>query len=375
MKKNIIKKVSTGAAAAVLAFVMTAGDIASATVSAYSAPPAIHAVPDVSGMSQRDAVVAVAESQLGYKAGANNYNAFLNYCGPWCAAYASWVYSQVLDPSQYGGSKTQTYCPDWEDDLGDSFVKKGYYTPRKGDLCFFDFNLNSVPDHVGIVYEDSDGQWVNTIEGNFSTKQTVSKRSFSASWSYVLGYGKIAFNDTDYGQSDTVDGSANAGSSSLLGKWKVNTPIGLNVRSKASTSSSRYGAAVNGTEFTVTAVSSDNQWGYCKIYCTNGWREGWVYLPLAKQLTSTKPSVTKTIRGDLNNDGNISITDVARMNIYLSNPSGNVSLDIYDVTEDGRIDSNDLDALKLYVIEAISDMRGYRSESDTKKSCYAHKYE
>ncbi len=367
MKKNLIKKVSAGAAAAVLALTMVTGDMTSAAVSAYSSPPAIYAVPDVTGMPQRDAVIAVAESQLGYKAGSGNYSAFLKDYGPWCAAYASWAYSQVLDSSQYGGREIQTYCPTWKDDFGDSFVKRDDYTPQKGDLCFFDFNLNSVPDHVGIVYEDSNGRNVKTIEGNFSTKQTVSKRSFSTSWSYILGYGKINFDDSNDNQFDPIDNPTNNGSSSLLGKWMVNTSLGLNVRSKASTSSSRLGAAKNGTEFTVTAVSSDNQWGYCKIYCTNGWREGWVCLSYAKQLTSTEPSTTKTMRGDLNNDGKISITDVVKMDIYLENPTENVSLDIYDVTEDGTIDQNDREALRLYVVKLISDMRGYNSESRGKK--------
>ena len=60
------------------------------------------------------------------------------------------------------------------------------YEPKAGDVIFFDWNRNGVPDHTGLVASVS-GDTVKTIEGNYS--DAVGYRTFSVGYRYVQGYG------------------------------------------------------------------------------------------------------------------------------------------------------------------------------------------
>lgn len=70
------------------------------------------------------------------------------------------------------------------------------------------------------------------------------------------------------------------------------------------------------------------------------------------------------MRGDINGDGRITITDVVRVRMYVENPTGNVDYNKYDVTEDGIIDESDAEALRLYSIGTITSMKGYTKNSN-----------
>lgn len=66
-----------------------------------------------------------------------------------------------------------------------------------------------------------------------------------------------------------------------LGNYSVGTEYGSRagsyVRTGAGTNYQKVGAATYNTEFTVDQVIGD--WGHTSaIYCTNGWREGWINL-------------------------------------------------------------------------------------------------
>lgn len=74
------------------------------------------------------------------------------------------------------------------------------------------------------------------------------------------------------------------------------------------------------------------------------------------------------MRGDINGDGRITITDATNLKQYLDNPSTNININIYDVTEDGVVNIFDYDAIKLYSNGLLSTMKGYKKDVEDKKA-------
>lgn len=161
--------------------------------------------------NQRDDIVAVAETQIGYHEGANNetkYNHWLGTIGgypangygyPWCHAFVSWCANQAdissdIVPYTAGTAVGRSFFVN--DDVALWEVSASYgggYVPRRGDIIYF--GSGSSPSHVGIV-TGCDGSTVYTVEGNSSDQ--VIERSYSLNNSYVIGYGV-----PDYENSDT----------------------------------------------------------------------------------------------------------------------------------------------------------------------------
>ncbi|MCR4758658.1 MAG: RICIN domain-containing protein, partial [Oscillospiraceae bacterium] len=155
--------------------------------------------------NQREDIVAVAETQIGYHEGANNetkynhwFGAISNYPAngygyPWCHAFVSWCANQAGIPRDIVPYTAN--CPDGKeffvnDDVAlweVSAAHGGSYVPQRGDIIYF----GSSPDHVGIVYE-CNGSTVYTIEGNSSDQ--VIKHSYNLNDSYVLAYGVPDYN-------------------------------------------------------------------------------------------------------------------------------------------------------------------------------------
>lgn len=152
--------------------------------------------------NQREDIVAVAETQIGYHEGSNNdtkynrWNGTINgypvggYGYPWCQCFVSWCANQAgistdIIPRTAGTSTGMSFFKNrglWNN----SSAYGGSYTPRRGDIVYFSssHNVNS-PSHVGIVSGYSNGK-VNTIEGNCSDQ--VKRMSYSVSDNYIIGY-------------------------------------------------------------------------------------------------------------------------------------------------------------------------------------------
>ena len=129
-------------------------------------------------------ITQVAAAQVGNRGG-QPYWSWYGYGGrvDWCAIFVSWCGSQcgylesgilpkfavVSDGASFFQGKGQ-----WQ---------PGSYTPAPGDIIFFNWDGDTVLDHVGIV-ESSDGTYVNTIEGNSGDACKRQK--------YLLGEGCIA---------------------------------------------------------------------------------------------------------------------------------------------------------------------------------------
>ena len=169
--------------------------------------------------SWADNVVAIAESQLGYRESKDNFrvagkdetNGYTRYgawygdpYGDWCAMFASFC----IDYAGVKNFPLDSSCGSWIAALSDENVGRYYaadtYTPRPGDLVFFDWDAAvhvkeaSVAaeraDHVGIVcqWQEASGNkpaQITTVEGNMG--DCVCCRAYNADDIKILGYGAL----------------------------------------------------------------------------------------------------------------------------------------------------------------------------------------
>ena len=153
------------------------------------------ALADVS-RSQRDNMLKIAESQLGYRETAENHTKYGKWYGmdgqPWCAMFVSWCARRAGVPQSvipnfasctYGGMKWFREQGRW---------KNADYTPRSGDLVFFDWEeedgsgRDGQAEHVAIV-EYVTNDTIHTIEGN-TDNEMVERRERPRNED-VLGFG------------------------------------------------------------------------------------------------------------------------------------------------------------------------------------------
>ncbi|MDR1513848.1 MAG: CHAP domain-containing protein [Propionibacteriaceae bacterium] len=142
------------------------------------------------------AILGPARAQLGYRStGANPFNLWYgwDHYEPWCDAFVSWCAEQAGQASAVGKF---AYCPSHVNSFKRAGRWIGKTTPQPGDVVFFDWNLDGLADHVGIV-EAVEGGFVKTIEGNTgSYPGEVARRSYSLGYGLIQGYARPAYTDT-----------------------------------------------------------------------------------------------------------------------------------------------------------------------------------
>lgn len=163
-------------------------------------------------------LIAVAKTQLGYyqpEGTATKYGTWYNtYVGasgdyypsaPWCAMFVSWCAEQAGIPKTIFRRHSSTVnMASWyqnENNPGSWHDREGY-TPKAGDLIFFDFGTNNnFVNHVGIVTSVS-GTKVYTIEGN--TSDSVKSREYDLNYSCIVGYATPAYEGEENGEEEPV---------------------------------------------------------------------------------------------------------------------------------------------------------------------------
>lgn len=130
-------------------------------------------------------VISIALAQVGNVGG---YPYWYWYGFPsrveWCACFVSWCYGQVgLSEPRFAGCQSQGVP--WFQSRG-QWGARGYENIAPGDAIFFDWNLDGVADHVGLVI-GSDGSSVYTVEGNSGDACKV--RSYPLDYQCIKGYG------------------------------------------------------------------------------------------------------------------------------------------------------------------------------------------
>lgn len=150
----------------------------------------------------KDKVISVAKAEVGYTGTGSysKYGEWYGYQGAWCTTFVLWCFNKAgnsLDVKLYGkvvpnGGNCNSMIS-WYQNKDRYHKRSSGYTPKKGDLVFFDWSGNGSAQHVGIVKSTS-GSTVYTIEGNCSGKVKERKYTTSGSKPYnnisaILGYG------------------------------------------------------------------------------------------------------------------------------------------------------------------------------------------
>ena len=155
------------------------------------------------GESWPENLLAVAETQLGYKESSENfiiredgsrqgYSIYGDWYGcpyeEWCAMFVSFCLDRA-DVPEYAFSRDAS-CAQWISELRymGLYANRSACEPAPGDLIFFDWDGDQHSDHVGIV-SDVRASTVETIEGN--SGRSVRRRSYALDDSQIMGYGLL----------------------------------------------------------------------------------------------------------------------------------------------------------------------------------------
>lgn len=160
-----------------------------------------------------DDLVLVAESQLGYTESAENFDAVLNEnkdgydrfgwtrygawygypYGDWCATFISFCLHYAGIPGDAFPYDSGTL--NWVATLINRglFKNRTEYTPKPGDLVFFDWEEDYRADHVGIVciVDEASGK-ITTVEANRA--DNVDLYEYGPEYGYIMGYGVLPEN-------------------------------------------------------------------------------------------------------------------------------------------------------------------------------------
>ncbi|MCM1113953.1 MAG: CHAP domain-containing protein [Clostridium sp.] len=165
----------------------------------------------------RDKIVSVADGEVGYTDSSTHskYGKWYGYQGSWCTYFVFWCYNQAGDKlgvTLYGNGVTPSggNCNSmisWYKNKNRYHTRSSGYTPKTGDMVFFDWSGNGSSQHVGIVDYVS-GSTVHTIEGNCSG--SVKKREYTTKGSKpynnvsaIMGYASPDFSSAANGKSET----------------------------------------------------------------------------------------------------------------------------------------------------------------------------
>ena len=150
-------------------------------------------------MSGIDSIIEVAKKYIGTTEGSAKHKEIIDLYNqarysdgyhmtmtdPWCCAFVVAMFqicgmADIVPGYAYCDGMIQVYKQwgRWNNRIG--------YTPKKGDVIFYDWNGDGSSDHVGIVSDNSFGQ-LTVIEGNKS--DTVGYRKIGTDSSQIMGYG------------------------------------------------------------------------------------------------------------------------------------------------------------------------------------------
>lgn len=158
-----------------------------------------------------------AESFLG-----DGGSKFRRYCGlpsgaPWCCAFVRYIFSESDNAKLFFDGKNVTYCPTAIQWCRANLAQIPIYIALPSDIIFFDWQLNGVPDHIGMVKERKSDQEIYTIEGNTGVGIVANRLRVDQ---YILGVFRPEFVPTSYSKNKEleVDGYFGYNSIAMLQK-------------------------------------------------------------------------------------------------------------------------------------------------------------
>lgn len=114
---------------------------------------------------------------------------------PWCAAFIVAIFAMCgfenLIPC-YASCQQMIYCFLQMD----RYYSNSDFSPKPGDIVFYNWDSNNKSDHVGLVTNNNGGA-LTVIEGNKSDKVAI--RYISRDSSYIMGFARPDYEDAGYG--------------------------------------------------------------------------------------------------------------------------------------------------------------------------------
>lgn len=262
----------------------------------------------------RSRIVALAQSQVGYKETGNNHTKYAQYFDtpkskggpypwfngkkqntPWCSIFVNWDIVMVLatgdnkvlkDPDAVriwlGYPSPANNCAAGCPYMWGYLVKKGWQVSktagRPGDIIFF--NTTSKCGHVGLIEKVDNGNYY-TIEGNKSNM--VKRCSYTKSSSSI--YGIISPNYESFDKKPEPEPTPTPTPTPTTTDYKVKTNGGtLTLRAQPTTNSRALATIKNGTTIAVSeivkgeAVGGNTDWAKTTYngdtgYCSCRWLE------------------------------------------------------------------------------------------------------
>ena len=131
------------------------------------------------------AVVDLAKRQVGNVGGRPFWSWYgFNSRVEWCACFVSWCYNQAgKSEPRFAGCEWQGVP--WFQSRG-QWGARGYENIAPGDAIFFDWDLDGVADHVGLVLGRDESR-VYTVEGNSGDACKI--KSYDLNYQCIKGYG------------------------------------------------------------------------------------------------------------------------------------------------------------------------------------------
>ena len=161
-------------------------------------------------------LVAVAQSQLGYRESTENFildesglvKGYTRYGewfgithGDWCAMFVSFCLRYAEIPNFPFHSRCNAWIEVLRSEDYGLYRPAGDYEPQPGDVVFFDLDGDKAAEHVGIVAElikatETEPAKLRTIEGNAG--DAVRSLTYEADSAEILGFGVLPENETGY---------------------------------------------------------------------------------------------------------------------------------------------------------------------------------
>ena len=120
-------------------------------------------------------MVRLAESLLGKYGAIFRRWAGLGSGDPWCNAFVSYLFAKSDNEDLYCDGRKEVSCPHSIKWCYANLALLPIYIVMPGDVVYFDWEPNNIPNHVGIVKERISDLKVSTIEGNTSGSKVAQR--------------------------------------------------------------------------------------------------------------------------------------------------------------------------------------------------------
>ena len=118
----------------------------------------------------------------------------------WCDAFISYSLNKTDNGSLYCNGAKEINCPHSMNWCYENLALIPIYLALPGDVTFFDWEPNGLPNHVGFVEERISADYYYTIEGNTANRQRSGCTTHRPHSRQIRSWRRTAYSDTTASQ-------------------------------------------------------------------------------------------------------------------------------------------------------------------------------